>query len=64
MMLCEYPRDYRLKVSVAVSAILFGLPFLLGGLAIVAFSIIDFFPFKGQQEVGFQNSRYKYSEKK
>lgn len=52
----RYPRDYRLTVGVAVIAVLVGLAFPLGGLAIVAFAIIDFLLPKRLKEAGFHHS--------
>jgi uncharacterized iron-regulated membrane protein len=52
----RYPRDYRLTVGVAVIAVLVGLAFPLGGLAIVVFAIIDFLLPKRLKEAGFHNS--------
>ena len=52
----RYPRDYRLTIGVAVIAVLVGLAFPLGGLAIVTFAIIDFLLPKRLKEAGLKNS--------
>ena len=52
----RYPRDYRLTIGVAVIAVLVGLAFPLGGLAIVAFALIDFLLPKRLKEAGAKNS--------
>jgi uncharacterized iron-regulated membrane protein len=48
-----YPRDYKVSAGVGVIALVLGAAFPLGGLAIVAFAIIDFFLPKRLKEVGF-----------
>ena len=50
----RYPRDYRLTLGVAVIAIIAGLAFPLGGLAIIVFAIIDFLLPRRIKEVGYQ----------
>jgi uncharacterized iron-regulated membrane protein len=51
-----YPRDYKLTAGVAAIAVVLGAAFPLGGLAIAAFAIIDFFLPKRLKQAGFQNS--------
>ena len=50
----RYPRDYRLTLGVAVIAIIAGLAFPLGGLAIIVFAIIDFLLPTRIKEAGYQ----------
>ena len=50
----RYPRDYRLTLGVAVIAIIGGLAFPLGGLAIIVFAIIDFLLPRRIKEAGYQ----------
>lgn len=52
----RYPRDYRLTLGVAVIAIIAGLAFPLGGLAIIVFAVIDFFLPRRMKEVGLQGN--------
>lgn len=52
----RYPRDYRLTLGVAVIAIVLGIAFPLGGLAILAFAVIDFLLPRRLKEAGLQNA--------
>ena len=52
----RYPRGYRLTIGVAVIAVLVGLAFPLGGLAIVVFAVIDFLLPKRLKEAGLKTS--------
>lgn len=52
----RYPRDYRLTLGVAAIAIILGLAFPLGGLAIILFAIIDFFLPRRMKEAGLQGA--------
>jgi uncharacterized iron-regulated membrane protein len=48
-----YPREYKLTTGVAAIAIILGVAFPLGGLAIAVFAAIDFMLPKKLKEVGF-----------
>ena len=52
----RYPREFRLTVGVAILAVVLGLAFPLGGLAILAFAAVDFLLPKRFKEAGFQNA--------
>ncbi len=52
----RYPREYRLTMGVALLAIVLGIAFPLGGLAIVTFAIIDFLLPKRLKEAGTGNA--------
>ena len=52
----RYPRSYRLTIGVAILAIMLGIAFPLGGLAILAFAIIDFLLPARLREAGLPNA--------
>lgn len=52
----RYPRGYRLTAGVAGLAVILGLAFPLGGLAILAFAVTDFLLPKRLKEAGVQNA--------
>lgn len=52
----RYPRSYRLTLGAAVLALLLGIAFPLGGLAILTFAVIDFLLPARVKEVGFTNN--------
>ena len=51
-----YPRDYRLGFGIAVIALVVGIAFPLGGLAILAFAVIDFLLPARLKQAGYSNS--------
>lgn len=52
----RYARNYRLTAEIAILAVVLGIAFPLGGLAILLFAIIDFLLPKGMKEAGLQNA--------